>query len=816
MKHLFMDLWFSIKKAPVLFLFIFIQIVITSVILYSVIADCLWTDEQSGKAQITWGDMEYLKFTQNMFAPYEKTRPITFSRANFSNGEGGGTNADYEVFENIDNLFKEIADDPDITVLINQSNWDIVLSKPKKWEPEDKNTGDFGLFRDETGNMQPFDLVHCFIVSSNYLDYFDIKLSEGKYFKSEDYLYEDECVPVLMGSIYKKYYTLGEEFDGELNYTKTKFKVVGFIAENQYLTTPNRQTTVLKYDNWIVVPYLEKDLEGCIESGRMNLFTSRFISSFFVCEQEKLESVGEKIDSLLVKYDLSDLYSTFRCRIEKELANNFKDRLVISITVCIAALVFSLFSFVFTMLYKINNNIKNYAVRMVVGETYGDISFRYLFESFVLFIAGQIIGLCVFKIYSAYTFLSEGFEYLQWNTIRLGIIMNLAFYIVTAVVLYICVNAKLRSYSIATLIRGSEVKKENQMPLYRVVIFFMLAIVGVFSMFIASYQVAVDRIDIYYTGYYTKNVKIAYVSALAQEDAPAVKISAEEIGGYVDNVIINRFISTKYKGDDYIKERGIYFNGYIDPVNMLEGRFFTKEETAGKDEIAVVGKEIYAKYVTFDDEGQPWYYCEDLDKDMHVIGIMGKEEQETNIDLIVLVPLKTANSKLGAQGTYTLDGKDKETVEKLEKAFVEHATETAMVNTLKYNPRLTVEAPTDILLLLLIVVVINATVFCFYYVSKQGHIHGIKKIIGYSKLMILADTFADFLLLTVGAFVTGNAIVILLKETIFKEVQLFSIYMLDPQVIIISLVAVVALTVLLSVIAIARTFTSGNTNEYRV
>ncbi|MBQ1862463.1 MAG: hypothetical protein II149_03010, partial [Clostridia bacterium] len=63
---------------------------------------------------------------------------------------------------------------------------------------------------------------------------------------------------------------------------------------------------------------------------------------------------------------------------------------------------------------------------------------------------------------------------------------------------------------------------------------------------------------------------------------------------------------------------------------------------------------------------------------------------------------------------------------------------------------------------------------------------------------------------------TGNAIVILLKETIFKDVQLFSIYMLDPQVIIISLIAVVALTVLLSVIAIARTFTSGNTNEYRV
>ena len=398
---------------------------------------------------------------------------------------------------------------------------------------------------------------------------------------------------------------------------------------------------------------------------------------------------------------------------------------------------------------------------------------------------------------------------------KTGIILNIVFYIITAIILYISVNVKLKTYSLATLISGNEVKKEKRVPFYRVVIFFMLAIVGVFSMFIASYQIAVDRIDLYYTGYYTKNVKIAYVSALAEENAPTVKVNVDEIGGKAENAIINRYINMFYRGDDYITERGIYFNGYIDPVNMLEGRFFTKEETAGKDKIAVVGKEIYEKYVTFNDNGDPVYHSNDLEADLKVIGVMGKEDQATNLDFIVFVPIKTANAKFGATASYTLDGKDKETVENLEKVFTEHVSQTAMVSTRKYNPRITVEAPTDMLLMLLIIIIINAVVFCFYYVSKQGHIHAVKKIVGYSKLMILADTFTDFLLLTVGAFVTGNAIVILLKETIFKEVQLFSIYMLDPQVIIISLVAVVTLTVLLSVIAIAKTFTSGNTNEYR-
>ncbi len=78
-------------------------------------------------------------------------------------------------------------------------------------------------------------------------------------------------------------------------------------------------------------------------------------------------------------------------------------------------------------------------------------------------------------------------------------------------------------------------------------------------------------------------------------------------------------------------------------------------------------------------------------------------------------------------------------------------------------------------------------VFCFYYVSKQSHIHGVKKIIGYSKTMILADTFTDFLILSVSAFVAGNAVVVLLKETVFSKVELFSIYMLDPVVILLSI-----------------------------
>ena len=79
----------------------------------------------------------------------------------------------------------------------------------------------------------------------------------------------------------------------------------------------------------------------------------------------------------------------------------------------------------------------------------------------------------------------------------------------------------------------------------------------------------------------------------------------------------------------------------------------------------------------------------------------------------------------------------------------------------------------------------------------------------------MIDTFLDFSSLTFGAFVTGNALVLLLKETLCKDIQLFEIYMIDPVVIAISLISVLLLAVFLSVIAIAKTFASTNNNRYR-
>ncbi len=61
MRSVFADIWSSLKKSPFLFLFLFVQIVITSLILYISIANYYWTEEANNTANIAWGNKEYYK-----------------------------------------------------------------------------------------------------------------------------------------------------------------------------------------------------------------------------------------------------------------------------------------------------------------------------------------------------------------------------------------------------------------------------------------------------------------------------------------------------------------------------------------------------------------------------------------------------------------------------------------------------------------------------------------------------------------------------------------------------------------------------------
>ena len=203
MKHLFFDLWANIRKSPFLFLFLFFQIVITSLVLYTVLANYYWTDEQSGNAQIAWGDKEYLKLFSKSNVPSDIILPLVGSRIK-------NEKTDIELFEKLDTFYNEVQKIDGLLLMPNHSEAPIILNNPKEWDEEDKKFGEHMMF--DVNDRGSFSRVNTLFIGSEYLDYFNVKLSEGEYFQEEDYLYDKEYTPILMGESYRKYYSIGEEF----------------------------------------------------------------------------------------------------------------------------------------------------------------------------------------------------------------------------------------------------------------------------------------------------------------------------------------------------------------------------------------------------------------------------------------------------------------------------------------------------------------------------------------------------------------------------------------------------------------------------
>ncbi len=269
MKNIISDFWSSIRKSPFLFLFLFVQIIITSVVLYSTLANYYWTREQNNVAQISWGDNEYLRITPGSLN-IGKTfsfflRPYIIM---YGNSQGMSSQASpydslldesfmKELLGRVDRFHKEASAIDDLTILTALNSHDIYLTEPKEWLEEDRNNGQYYLFADEA-----YRGVHTLYINSEYLEFFQVKLSEGAYFEKNDFLYEKDYVPVLLGENLRKYYSIGEEFEGQ-DYPcpKTRYKVVGFIAPNQYFTCPNSPSDVYTYDNYIVAPVIERELK---------------------------------------------------------------------------------------------------------------------------------------------------------------------------------------------------------------------------------------------------------------------------------------------------------------------------------------------------------------------------------------------------------------------------------------------------------------------------------------------------------------------------------------------------------------------------
>ena len=106
----------------------------------------------------------------------------------------------------------------------------------------------------------------------------------------------------------------------------------------------------------------------------------------------------------------------------------------------------------------------------------------------------------------------------------------------------------------------------------------------------------------------------------------------------------------------------------------------------------------------------------------------------------------------------------------------------------------------------ILLVLFTALIFAVYYINENFRVFDVKKLIGYSKTMIFADTLFEFLIISTAAYITGSLILFISAKTVMGKYLLFSSLSLSFPVLGMSYCGVLILAVVLSVIALHKTF----------
>lgn len=210
--------------------------------------------------------------------------------------------------------------------------------------------------------------------------------------------------------------------------------------------------------------------------------------------------------------------------------------------------------------------------------------------------------------------------------------------------------------------------------------------------------------------------------------------------------------------------RGVFYKGKIPVPSLLSGRFFTPEESWGKEKKALVGarfeKDIYKK------DGKQ--YIEIFGEPFEVIGILGSS-QPTRLDSMKWIPLETAVEMTGIPGRYVADGNSeaviKNNTELLWAVMDEDWTmqKTEAQKTLQELHKLgDIDIIEKIYLAIICVFALNMILAGNYWMRQKNQKVQVERLLGFSSAAVIFSVFSEFLSITGMSFLIVGAVIVCL------------------------------------------------------
>lgn len=257
----------SMSYKPKKTILLFMQIMVSFIVLSMTLS--LFNLSNNSVNKLKHVTKELYKISDN----YEGNEEKSF----FARSDNVGALKSLYKWENTTNLFNYIV-----------MNRQIVCVENKKW-PESCLI--------DYSSEEISDIYRSIQVNPNFFKYFDIKLSEGKFFNDDDYILDDN-IPILMGSDYKDFCLIGESFDLYYMGATLPCTIVGFIEENSYI---NNGQEIEYLNNQIILPSLE--LKDNYDTGfALRLYLDK--TAGFIQTDEKINNLQNELTQQCISVDI--------------------------------------------------------------------------------------------------------------------------------------------------------------------------------------------------------------------------------------------------------------------------------------------------------------------------------------------------------------------------------------------------------------------------------------------------------------------------------------------------------------------------------
>ncbi len=286
------------------------------------------------------------------------------------------------------------------------------------------------------------------------------RIIDGRDFTDEDMIYvEGKPQPVLLGYKYKGIYNPGDiitlktsDHQGNDTYYFDSLEVLGILAEDTTVMDAYG-TTIYDLDNFIVfpgiyVPYEENsNYEKPVGKIAINQQWKYLTKIKLLVDSEYEKETLEEIQTALNEYSCFAKYHYIfdnKQYVEK-MHSRTEAVTQFAFNITAVLMVASLVTIVFSVINRIENNLKDYAIHISLGASFNGVIGFVISEMAIILGCSMVLGLTVTKLFLAYLYMPYDF------CVFLGIfaVTSLLVIILSA----ITAKLALKKYDLYTLIK---------------------------------------------------------------------------------------------------------------------------------------------------------------------------------------------------------------------------------------------------------------------------------------------------------------------------------------------------------------------------